>query len=332
MRATRRPRWPAWARLAVTIVLLGFLLSRIELLALAREIRGALGVWLALALASNALLLVASTLKWDRLLRDLGIVRRFGLSLRLYTIGFCFSSFLPGTAGGDVVRWYLASPSAAERVKVAASILAERAIGVFALVVLCVLAIARDPERLALAPLLMLLGGVALLLAGAALATFQRRFALARLRGLLRPLQGLRTALGQLSGGALLAAVAYSAVFYLAGGLTFFLIARAFGAELGFLDASAATLLVCLVTLLPISLGGLGLAQVGDVYVLAALGVDAPTALGMSLLRQAMSYAYALVGAALFLGTSGHPSVAELESLARGSARLPAADSPQATS
>ncbi len=45
------------------------------------------------------------------------------------------------------------------------------------------------------------------------------------------------------------------------------------------------------------------------------LGVDAPTALGMSLLRQGLAYAYAALGALFFVRWRGHPSVSELRSL-----------------
>jgi uncharacterized membrane protein YbhN (UPF0104 family) len=66
--------------------------------------------------------------------------------------------------------------------------------------------------------------------------------------------------------------------------------------------------------------GGLGIAQAGDVYLLGLLGVDAPTALGMSLLRQALRYLYASLGALLFLGWRGQPRGGELWT------RSPAAD------
>ncbi len=75
---------------------------------LAEAFRHALGPWLALALAANSLLLIASTWKWERLLTAVGIKPGFGVLFRFYTIGFFFSSFLPGTVGGEVVRWHAA--------------------------------------------------------------------------------------------------------------------------------------------------------------------------------------------------------------------------------
>ena len=50
-------------------------------------------------------------------------------------------------------------------------------------------------------------------------------------------------------------------------------------------------------------------------YLLGLLGVDPPTALGMSLLRQAIRYAYAALGAILFLRWSSRPTVSELQAL-----------------
>lgn len=322
-RASGRARWLQGAKLAVTIGILAFLLSRVDLRTLADAIVRSFGGWLALALVANSLLLITSTWKWDRLLRAVGVTQRFGTLLRLYTIGFFFSSFLPGTVGGDVVRWHGASSAPALRARIAATILAERLTGAMALVGLCVLLLAWHRERLATGPVLIVLGGlVAAVVAGLWLAWNPRlaklllRASRGRTASIARPLHELHRALIGFPTRVLVASVGYSAPFYAAAGLVYFLVCRAFGVELGLLEATAVQVLISLLTMLPISLGGLGLAQAGDVYLLGLLGVEAPTALGLSLLRQVIRYAYAGLGALLFLGWSGHPSVSELRSLA----------------
>ncbi len=319
---TGRRRWLPTAKLAVTVGILGFLLTRVELGELGRALRHSLDLWLGLALVANSLLLLTSTWKWDRLLRAVGIRRDFGSLFRAYTIGFFFSSFLPGTVGGDVVRWHAASSAPELRLRVAATILAERITGVVALVALCVLLVAWDHARLATAPTLLLLAALGGALAAGLFLAWNPRFAALLTRGargragwLLRPLHKLHGALTDVPPRALGEAVLNSLPFYLSAGLFFFLISRAFGAEIGFVEAATVQMLICLLTLIPISLGGLGLAQAGDVYLLGLMGVDAPTALGMSLLRQAIAWIYAALGGLYFVRWSGHPSVSELRSL-----------------
>jgi hypothetical protein len=59
---------------------------------------------------------------------------------------------------------------------------------------------------------------------------------------------------------------------------------RAFGAELGFIETARIQVLVCLVTLMAISLEGLGLGQAADVL-LMRLGVNYWHVLGISACR-----------------------------------------------
>ncbi|MBW2269989.1 MAG: flippase-like domain-containing protein [Deltaproteobacteria bacterium] len=316
------PRWLPVLKFVVTLGILTALLTQVDMAQLGAAIRSSLGPWLALALAANSLMLLTSTVKWERLLRSVGIVQRFGALLRLYTIGFFFSSFLPGTVGGDVVRWHAASATPDLRLRVAGTILAERVTGAVALVLLCVLLVGADAEHFATAPTLLLLAGLGSALAGGLWLAWNPRLAELLARGargragwVLRPVAKLHAALTGIPTPALLASVAWSLPFYVSAGLLFYLISLAFGVQLSFVEAATVQVLICLLTLVPISLGGLGLAQAGDVYLLGLLGIEPATALGMSFLRQAICYAYAALGAVLFAGWTGHPSVAELRSL-----------------
>jgi len=107
----------------------------------------------------------------------------------------------------------------------------------------------------------------------------------------------------------------YSFLFYLAAALTFFLICRAFGTHITLLEATSVQVLLCLLTLIPISLGGLGLAQAGDIYLLGVLGIDAATALGISLVRVLIQYGYALLGGILFIRLQGRLNIGSSKEL-----------------
>ena len=87
-----------------TISILIVLVLRIDLRRSAEAMRDSVGVWLAVAFVTSALMLIVSSHKWGRLLRSVGVRTKKTELLQLYTIGFFASSFLPGSVGGDVLR------------------------------------------------------------------------------------------------------------------------------------------------------------------------------------------------------------------------------------
>jgi uncharacterized protein (TIRG00374 family) len=257
----------------------------------------------------NALLLFTSAFKWGRLLRALGIFIPLNLLLKLYTIGFFIGLFLPGVVGGDVVRCYLVGQDGGRRLKVVATIVAERITGVASLVLMCLLALVWDSARLATLPTVVLLGGISSALVGGIVLSLNRRLASGlmyrtrrhRIRFAMRPLYQLYRTLYDFPRKPLLAALGYSFIFYLEAGLTLFLICKAFGVHISFVEATSVQMLICLLTLIPISLGGLGLTQAGDVYLLGILGVDVAHALGISFVRLLMNYGCGMIGGILFI-------------------------------
>lgn len=311
------PPWPVLLRAAVTLSLLGLLVWQVDVGQSLRAMRAAFGPWLALVVLTSVLLIGSSILKWRALLRALGIELGLVRLFRFYTIGIFAGSLLPGIVGGDVVRWHFVSRAIGGRsASVAASILVERATGVVAIVVLAPVAILLDPDRLARPVVLVLTAGAAVAaLAGIALATNRRlatsvayRTRHATVARLVRPLYELHRTLRRFPARVLWVAMGYAVLFYLFGGLFMLLLTEAFSVPLPYAAAFSAQILVNLVGLLPISIGGLGLLQAGDVYFLGLYGVPAASALGISLVKQLVQYGYGIVGAAFLLRRSPWPT------------------------
>ncbi len=303
-----------------TASLLVFLLARIDLSLFVSAIRQSVSSWLLLAFVATSLLLIVSTQKWDRLLAALGVRESWWTLLNIYTIGFFASSFLPGVVGGDAARWQITSQRTGQGVKVAATILVERTTGVAALVIMCAFAVLLGTPEFATLPVLLLVTGVATGLACGLAVALHRRLATAiafrtrrsSARVIVRPLFELQRTLRRFPRKPLWAALLYSVAFYLSGGLTFYLICLAFSADVTFAQAVSVQVLISLLTLLPISIGGLGLTQAGDVYLLGILGVIAPRALGISFIRQAIAYSYVVAGGFLFVSWRSRCSSEEI--------------------
>jgi len=86
-----------------------------------------------LLLADSALMSVR--LSW--LFRPQGLNLRFGTSLKLALVGFFFSTFLPGAAGGDLSKlFYTTRGNGERRIEIMTVVLLDRAIGLFSLLLL----------------------------------------------------------------------------------------------------------------------------------------------------------------------------------------------------
>ena len=292
-----------------------------------------LGLWLA-ALLVYLLTQVVSAVRWQALARLVGFDGGWGRYLAYCYIGMLFNLVLPTSVGGDVVRaWYLANqqgaaPAAGRRTAALLSVLADRVNGVLVLVALTVVAAACCPVPLK--P--WIVGTVAAAAAGAAAAAACLPLA-PRLQRLLpgnARLQRLadgtrlylrhRRVMAWVTLLSLVVQVANVVVVWLAG--------EALGLPVPPLFYGVLVPLVTLLTLLPVSVNGMGLREVGTVALLAPLGVDPASAVTLSLLVFAVFTAASLSGLGFYL--FGHFPRFQAPAAAAAGARweVPAHDEP----
>ncbi len=303
------PRWRWALKCAVTVVLFAVLLSRIDIGDCSDAIGNASTPWLVMAVVVNALALLTSVWKWDVLLRSVNIrAGRMDL-VRIYTIGFFMNACLPGVVGGDVVRCHLAAPAGDSRLKIAATIVAERVIGTAAMLLLCLAAVSWYASQLATGPLLALTAVSTAALTAAVVLAMQRKWVVIGLRrwryGMVRRAARIvwrvHRVCREFRTRTILAALGISFVFYVVCGLTLYCVSAGFHVSVTVAESTTAVVLVSMLTLIPISIGGLGLKQAGDVYVLGLFGVSPEQALGISLVHQMVNYAFVAAGGFLFV-------------------------------
>jgi uncharacterized protein (TIRG00374 family) len=252
-----------------------------------------------------------STFRWQRLLLAEGIrLPLWRLTLVYFEAAF-FNLFLPTLIGGDIVRGYAIYRITRGHDASIASILADRLSGFAALVGIALIALGlaygqiHDPQVagmiLAVAAAFTLMIAVLLddrmkerasgLLRIIGLTRFQ-----AKLHGMVEALQryrGHRRALGQ--------AIALSVLLQVLIIVTYYLIGS--GLNLG-VPIAYFFLYVPLVTfaaMLPVSVAGLGVREGGVVYFFARVGVDAATALTMSLVWFSLTLIVSGLGGLAFL-------------------------------
>lgn len=325
-----RARGAPLLRGAGTVLLVGWVTLRTDWSELWRTVATADPVYLALSLALAPLLPWINAWKWQELLRARDIAISVAGCFRLYLVGYFYSNFLPTSVGGDVVRAVIVGRRTSRPDDAAAAVFVERFSGLSVLALLAVLVApfgARELYPPAVRMGLVLLSAVYLLLLWAVLDPRAEALtgrwqhlpgisALTRVHGAIGRYRTERRALARSLG--------LSFVFYAGAILNTLLSARAFRAELSLTQAALATPLILAITLLPISIGGLGLLEWACVFALGGYGVAPAAGLAAALLMRSKNIALGICGA-----LSGLPSLRGVRAPDRPKAPLSAAAPPR---
>jgi glycosyltransferase 2 family protein len=260
----------------IDIETLGALLARPGILALA-----------ALAALANIPL---EALRWHVLLRAQGLSLPFAQTTRVLAMSLFFANFLPGAAGGDLLRGaYLYRAARGRRTPALLSIAIDRLIGLVAFVLLGLLAMLARPAANSFALVLtvaafsalFLATLVALFLFGHRIAQFLQRLLSGRSARLAQVIDDLGAALRQYARdwrSVALALLISAAIVVLAvGPIVLIAGAMRFGG-LSALDYGIAGLYALIANSLPATPGGLGIGETAFASACAMLAPQAPYA------------------------------------------------------
>ena len=317
----RRRAWAAALKVGVSAALLAFLLSRVDRGAMAGALRGA---WLSLLLLCIPLYGVGqllSTLRWQVLLEAEGIRVPLRRLLLLYLEGMFFSLFLPTAVGGDVVRGYRIWHLTRAGEGALASILVERLTGFVAMVGIAAATTAaalttgalRDTSVVLFVAVVAagLAGAIGVLMSPAALRLVDRLLAgrtdVGFMQGVRRFGEAMQRYRGH--GRAVIAALGMSLGFQTLLIFLVYLVALALRLPVHFMPFLIFIPMVNVISMVPISLGGLGVREGGIVYLLGKIGVEPAGALTLSLLWFAIVAVTSLPGGIIFLW-GGHAAKA----------------------
>ena len=144
MAILRRLAGSFWIRLLVSAGLLAIVATQIDFHALRDRLSGGSWGWFAAAVAVLFASFVVAALRWQLFLDAAGVPARPVETLRAYLIGTFVNNFLPSQIGGDVARVFLVG-GPGTRVRVAATVVIDRATAIACLVLVAWLALAADP-------------------------------------------------------------------------------------------------------------------------------------------------------------------------------------------
>ncbi len=251
---------------------------------------GAVGLYLAIQ--------VVSSLRWQLLARPLGFDPGWRRFTGFYFIGMFFNLVLPTSVGGDVVRaWYLDGHSG-RRLDAFLTVLVDRVSGLLVLLALACAGAALCPFALPGWVSASVWGAAGAAVGGVAAAPLLIRCG-DRWGKLRRLAEGGRTYLrrpGLLAGTALLSVIVQAGNVGLV-----WAIGRAFGAPVPGAYYWVLVPMVSLLTMLPLSVNGMGIREGSTALFLAPLGVAEGTAICLAVLWFAAVTLASLAGGLVYL-------------------------------
>lgn len=279
-----------------SLVLLGILAWRADYSGVLERLAGLNLRWWLAALAAYLAAQGLSAVRWRLLAGLLGFERRLGSFMAMVLVGNFFNLLLPTSVGGDVVRgWYLGGEG--RRWPALLSVLSDRLNGVLVLVALACLAALVVPLPG------WMVGSVAVFGTGAAVGLGLLLLSTTRTG---QPWDRLRKFADALALGAddrrvLTLVTLLSLVVQLLNVLLVWAVGRALGLDVPLSWCFVLMPLVTLLTLVPISVNGMGVREAGTVVLLAPLGIPSGPAVLLSLAWFAVFLAAGLLGAAVYL-------------------------------
>jgi uncharacterized membrane protein YbhN (UPF0104 family) len=307
-------------KIAVSLILLVVLFSRIDAGRLWESARRASVPWLCAALLLYFITVLVSTWRWHLLLGAQDVPVPYRTLLGSLLVALFFNNFLPSNIGGDVIRIRDTARLAGSTTLATIVVLADRLIGLMGLVLVAALGAtmaagaAGHPRApiwpswlwagfiigaLASAPAVLAPAGVGRLLRP--LTVFHPEWVGDRIENLTAVLERFRgrpSALAGCFGGAVFVQAAI-VVFYLG-------VAYALAVPVTVWDLAVIVPLSFIVQMLPVSLNGFGVREATFTFYFTRIGQSIESALLLSLVATALAMVVSLTGAAVYVARGHH--------------------------
>lgn len=302
------------AKIAITVGLIAYVFSTVNLNAVKVSLAAANPWLILLALGFYLVAISINGMKWYVLLRALDVLIPFRAVLQFMFVGFFFNSLLPANIGGDVMRGYGVARYTDRTAEAAVSVVVDRIVGLLAYMSTAAVTAIVVVQLMDHTELQWLFNLAVVALAGIALALavmLSRRLRLQIGRIFQRgPLTRLAPIYEGVSGALDAYRFRYRALFnaYLLGlaglmaaNVVNWLLFEAVGGGVPFVDVLLFNPLIALVLLVPISVGGHGVIQGAYPFFYGLLGVPKEQAVAVSVLMSFIIILGSLPGGVLWL-------------------------------
>jgi uncharacterized protein (TIRG00374 family) len=316
-------------RVGISLALLIFLFRQVDTASLLETLRNSDKPKLVIAFLAFSLVYILCFVRWEMLLKAAQINIPFRRVLISACGGIFFNLFLPSTIGGDLVRTIDLAMHTKRPREVVATVLLDRLSGYVGLVILAVIAVIIGHRYIRDASVLFMVAVITAILIVILLVLFNSRI-YSKVNNILRPrgkreAHGVVSVLSRLRGSLknlhsemhifrnykkvivynLILSFAVQLVFP----LIFYLIALSLGVRLNIIYFLVFLPIIGAITLIPISIGGLGLRDATTIYFFAKVGLSKDLSFAMSLLSFSFILIYGVIGGLIYVSTLHHRRV-----------------------
>jgi hypothetical protein len=311
-RSGKKSRLTFLLKLLFSLAILAFLLLFKASIRDILKVLGSLSLpWLAAALSLHSVGLLASAYRWRILAQAQGDEIPLGYLVKSYLVGTFFSNFLPSSVGGDIVRIWDGSRYSKSLLKSSAIVVVERSTGI---IVLFLFALAASLLRLEMArdiPVIWvsLIIGLLGLAFTAFFLTPLFKVVTARLpdRGFILRLKQKVLAFRETiiryreQKNLFLKATSWAFILQVNVVFYFFIIGKAFGLAIPFLDYFIFVPIVLLVQLIPVTINGLGVREGSYIEIFSYYSIPSPIAFSFSLIDLAFRLLLGAAGGIIYV-------------------------------
>ncbi len=306
-------------KLIVSIGLLAFLFSRMDLQHLGSYLSQASLGWLATALAFYGLMVLVSTWRWQLLLRAQHIDLPASRLLNSYLVATFFNNFLPSNIGGDVIRIRDTVSQAGSKTLATTIVLMDRGLGLLGLLLVGAVgssAVTAPGLGVRLSALLWLV------FIGGAIVAVPMVLAPGSIGRLLSPLrvfhqQWVDERIARFTGalakfgrapGSLLACFSGAVVVQLVLVAFYVAIVRSMHIPVAPVHLAVIVPLSFVVQMLPVSVNGFGVREATFSFYFTRLGLPIESAVIVSLVGAGLIIIFSLTGAVAYIGRPHRPA------------------------
>lgn len=304
-------------RAGFSLSLLGLLFWKTDLSQFSEVLRNINLPLFLVSLLSYMLLFIPMSYRWQLLLRVLGIDAPIGRLYKTYLVGLFFNNFFPTTIGGDIVRGYSLYQFTQKGKEAVVSVIVERFLGFTSLIMIAVAALALsypsfyDPllAWLILAAFLVYLVVLIVMLTPTIFILadrFLQKFKIRKLGSKLLQIPEV-ISLYKSSPFVLIRLVFFSLFLQVLAILIYYILCYSLHLEIPLIDVFLFLPIISIVSMIPISLGGLGIREGMSVYLFQQIGIESAQALSLSLAWFSIILLSSAVGGAVFAFQRAHP-------------------------
>jgi uncharacterized protein (TIRG00374 family) len=307
-----RSRISFFLKLIITILLILFILSKVDYQAIIAVLLG-IRLWYIFWLLVIAFIMVLiSCMKWQLFLKKQGIRTPLYHLFLYYLVGYFFNNLLPSSIGGDLFRSYFLGQDIDSQAKSFSSVFLERITGLIALLLVGVIALAFNMRLYQDTSILLCIAAMFLILLAVVLFFLfeQLKDILLALIGRLKVLKPIQKAFNKFYASVhffkgqkriLGVSMIYSFAFHLMTIVNTLVCCWAISIQPNVLDLAVTVPIIMLISVIPVSISAIGLWEGAFAYFFFIIGIEPAAAVSVALILRAKSILLGLVGGLIFL-------------------------------